>query len=137
MFCCFYRRTINIRTNHSHVFDFQRPKLSFMRKGWPSRSWSSMPMERTNSIGSQWTNWLKHSGTTFKLNRGITSRSKVMTGGNAAFFVNRFYEVCEKDAGWMVIAGDICDWERYFNPNNHAILYSNLSTYTNWNHYGE
>ena len=47
------------------------------------------------------------------------------------FFINRNYNGCPNDAGWMVITEKVsCDWEK--NKKN-AILYSKRPVYTNWN----
>ncbi|XP_078352110.1 uncharacterized protein LOC144636783 [Oculina patagonica] len=54
------------------------------------------------------------------------------------FFINRNYGGCEVDAGWMVITGPHCDWEKRFlneMPNGNVILYSKLDGYTSWNEY--
>ena len=55
------------------------------------------------------------------------------------FFINRNYGGCARDAGWMAITGIQCDWENHFRPSSNVqvILYSKLSTYTNWNIFGE
>ena len=51
-----------------------------------------------------------------------------------SFFINRNYGGCGADAGWLVIAGKACAWEK---KNSYpSILYSTKPTYTNWNHYG-
>lgn len=46
------------------------------------------------------------------------------------FFINKAYGLCTGDVGWMAIGGTVCDWEKNFG--NNAILYSKLSTATNW-----
>ena len=56
---------------------------------------------------------------------------------NRNFFINRNYGGCPRDAGWMTITGQDCDWERRFNPRQNVIIYSKLQGYTNWNHYGK
>ena len=49
------------------------------------------------------------------------------------FYINRNYGGCPEDAGWLVITGHHCDYEKHYGEN--TILYSKLSTYTNWNDY--
>lgn len=53
------------------------------------------------------------------------------------FFINRSYGGCHADAGWMVVTGHICSWEKRFLPTKNVILYSKKSVYTNWNTYSE
>lgn len=54
-------------------------------------------------------------------------------GGNCrSFFINRNYGGCDVDAGWLVTAGVWCSWETNASHNK-KVLYSKLSTYTNWN----
>ena len=50
------------------------------------------------------------------------------------FFINREYGGCVGDAGWLVIAGPGCPWEK---GRNGAVLYSKGRGYTNWNSQGE
>ena len=51
------------------------------------------------------------------------------------FFINRIYDDCPNDEGWMVITEKVsCVWE---NNKKNAILYSKLKFYTNWNEDGE
>ena len=53
------------------------------------------------------------------------------------FFINRNYGGCHADAGWLVVTGHICSWEKRFLPTKNAILYSKKSVCTNWNTYSE
>ena len=53
-----------------------------------------------------------------------------------SFFINRNYGGCGVDAGWVVTATVWCSWENSPSRLN-KVLYSKLSTYTNWNTNGE
>ncbi|KAL9952121.1 hypothetical protein ACROYT_G039330 [Oculina patagonica] len=56
------------------------------------------------------------------------------SGANCrSFFINRNYDGCDVDAGWLVTAGGPwCSWETSASRRD-RVLYSKLSTYTNWN----
>jgi len=53
------------------------------------------------------------------------------------FFINSNYDGCHNDVGWLVAStGEDCSWENSAAHHN-KVLYSKLSTYTNWNSNGE
>ncbi|KAL9952126.1 hypothetical protein ACROYT_G039335 [Oculina patagonica] len=54
------------------------------------------------------------------------------SGSCRSFFINRNYGGCGADAGWLISVGPFCSWETSPSRKN-GVLYSKLSTYTNWN----
>ena len=52
-----------------------------------------------------------------------------------SFLINRRYGGCGVDAGWLVTGSTHCDWEKA--RGGRIILYSNISTYTEWSSSGE
>ena len=57
--------------------------------------------------------------------------------GYRSFFINRSYAGCPSDLGWMVTTqNNWCSWDNNSAYKN-KVLYSSLSTYTNWNSNGE
>ena len=78
-------------------------------------------------ISSSWTD-IKTEPTNYFTIQGDSPRN---------FYINRNYDGCDKDAGWLVAgAGITCSWETSAAHKN-KVLYSKLSTYTNWNSNGE
>ena len=55
-----------------------------------------------------------------------------------SFFINRSYDGCPRDFGWLVgsTSNKWCSWETSA-AHKFNVLYSKLSTHTNWNTAGE
>ena len=51
------------------------------------------------------------------------------------FYINRNWESCPNDSGWLMTTSNICDYERSLPIT--TVAYSKLATHTNWNEYGE
>ena len=51
------------------------------------------------------------------------------------FFINSIYASCSADAGWLMITGSPCNWEKHFKRN--VVIYSKLSVNTKWIDYSE
>ena len=50
-----------------------------------------------------------------------------------SFYISRSHNGCDADDGWLVYADSTwCSWETDASRNKN-VLYSKLSTYTNWN----
>ena len=95
-----------------------------------------------NAQGSDKLNWFQNSTLTNTPWDDISSEEQNFftldqTDHNTRreFFINRNYGGCAADAGWLVITGNYCAWETHYGQN--IVLYSNLSTYSNWNEYGK
>ena len=51
------------------------------------------------------------------------------------FYISKSHGGCPNDGGWLAIISSDCEWEKRFPP--FSVLYSNGTTYTNWNQYGK
>ncbi|CAH3146014.1 unnamed protein product, partial [Pocillopora meandrina] len=51
------------------------------------------------------------------------------------FYISKIHNKCPNDEGWLAIISSYCPWEKRFPPS--TVLYSNRTTYTNWNHHGK
>lgn len=49
------------------------------------------------------------------------------------FYISRNHGGCPNDAGWLAIISTDCPWEQRRPP--FTVMYSNRTTYTNWNQY--
>ena len=97
-------------------------ELTFNAKGTDNQNWFS-DSKLTHS--SQWYDIKKESKNYFSISGDTTKKRH--------FFINRGYAGnCAVDTGWMVIAGEECDWERRGHQHKNPILYSKLSKYTKW-----
>ena len=100
-----------------------RKQLLFDATGTDKLNWFS----EGKLISSSWTD-IKTEPTNFFTIQGDSPRN---------FYINRNYDGCDKDAGWLVAgAGLHCSWETSAAHKN-KVLYSKLPTYTNWNSNGE
>ncbi|KAL9952122.1 hypothetical protein ACROYT_G039331 [Oculina patagonica] len=100
-----------------------KKKLVFDASGTDKLNWFSVD-KLTNS---PWTDVKTEQRNFFSIQGGCD-------GGNCrSFFINRNYGGCDVDAGWLVTSGGPwCSWETSASRKN-KVLYSKLSTYTNWN----
>jgi len=104
-----------------------KKELIFNALGTNNLNWFSVEKLTTSS----WTDIKTESRNFFSVQgdcNGLNCRS---------FFINRNYEGCEKDSGWLTVStGQWCSWET--SPSRkHKVLYSKLVTYANWNTNGE
>ncbi|KAJ7375837.1 Saccharopine dehydrogenase [Desmophyllum pertusum] len=91
-----------------------------------------------DAVGSDKLNWF----TNEKLQAGSSWFADIQAGPrnyfsiqgdggiNRDFFINKNYGGCEADAGWLVITGTVCEWEKR-HPSN-TILYSKQDVSANW-----
>ena len=96
-----------------------KKELLFNAAGSDKLNWFS----EGKLISSSWTDIKTEPGNYFSI-QGDSPRN---------FFISRNYGGCDKDAGWLVAgAGIHCSWETSAAHKN-MILYSKLSTYSNFN----
>ena len=101
-------------------------ELKFNAKGSNKLNWFSL----SRLIQSSWTDMKTQPNNFFSIHGDPRN--------GRHFFINSVYDICPKDAGWMVITvPQNCDWEKRFRPRQNVILYSKLSGLTNWNQYSE
>ena len=97
-------------------------ELLFNAVGTDKLNWFSVD----KLVSSSWTDIKSERRNYFSIQGGCS-------GGNCrSFFINRNYGGCEVDAGWLVTAGVWCSWETNADHTK-RVLYSKLSTYTDWN----
>ena len=101
-----------------------------------------------NAVGTDKLNWFSFNRMTSSSWSDISSEPRnyftiqgdchTDDGRCRSFFINRSYAGCGSDLGWLVgsTSSKWCSWE---NSAAHKfnVLYSKLSTYTNWNTAGE
>ena len=97
-------------------------ELLFNAVGTDKLNWFSVD----KLVSSSWTDIKSERRNYFSIQGGCS-------GGNCrSFFINRNYGGCGVDAGWLVTAGVWCSWETNADHTK-RVLYSKLSTYTDWN----
>ena len=97
-------------------------ELLFNAVGTDKLNWFSVD----KLVSSSWTDIKSERRNYFSIQGGCS-------GGNCrSFFINRNYGGCGVDAGWLVTASVWCSWETNADHTK-RVLYSKLSTYTNWN----
>jgi len=102
-----------------------KKELLFDATGTDKLNWFS----QGKLISSSWTDMKTESTNYFS----IQGDSRISRN----FFINKNYGGCNIDSGWLIASGGTdCSWESSA-AHKHKVLYSKLSTYTNWNSNGE
>ena len=104
-----------------------KKELLFDASGTDKLNWFS----EGKLINSSWTDIKTEPTNVFSIQGAIQGQL------SRNFYINRNYNGCNRDAGWLVAAvGGDCSWETSTAHRN-KVLYSKLSTYTSWNSNGE
>ena len=121
-FFFYHKATVSLYESGS-----KRKELVFNAVGTNQESWFSVG----KLTSSSWPNIKTEPQNHFSIKGHCND-----VGNCRSFIINRHYDTCDRDAGWLMWGGMLCSWEN--TPSNkNGFLYSKVSTYTEWSNSGK